>query len=397
MKKSALALAVAAALGVAAAAQADTTLYGSARVSVDWNNPDVGKDFANFFGIDSNNQYWQVFNNASRLGVRGSEDLGSGVSAIYQYEFGVDVTGGSNYFDSNRPRLVGIKSDLGTVSLGTQYTPYYNVVGYTDTFNSSKTFSQDYFLGSTVEGGKTNGITSGATLFGFPTLYQKGVAAVRKGFNVIYTTPTWNGLSAQGLVDMNGLSGPNSVDSWEWNVVYNNGPWFVGGTMLQAKDQEYANSETSSVTRHSDNQYGAVLGFDNKQFSAAFSWQMYDPERKSEPFCTTATVLCPSSDLQFAREKVSAYTGQLSYTFGNEVLRATFSYLNPNDIEVKTYIGELGFQHNLSKRTRLWVEGAYASEKLSNAKIPNNTVGLKNSDIKDANASFVSVGIRHDF
>jgi predicted porin len=39
---------------------------------------------------------WDVFDNGSRLGVRGEEDLGGGLSAIYQYEFGVDVTEGGN-------------------------------------------------------------------------------------------------------------------------------------------------------------------------------------------------------------------------------------------------------------------------------------------------------------
>ncbi len=46
MKKSAIAIAVAAALGTSAVAMAETTLYGSARVSVDWTNPDMS-DFAN--------------------------------------------------------------------------------------------------------------------------------------------------------------------------------------------------------------------------------------------------------------------------------------------------------------------------------------------------------------
>ena len=87
MKKSTLALALGAALGVSAVSQADTILYGSARVSVDWVNPDIDNhDLGPFFGID-NKDYWEVFDNASRLGVKGSEDLGAGLSAIYQYEF----------------------------------------------------------------------------------------------------------------------------------------------------------------------------------------------------------------------------------------------------------------------------------------------------------------------
>jgi len=124
MNKSILALAVAAALATPLTAQADTILYGSARVSVDYNDED---------GL-GNDAYWDIANNDSRLGVQGVEDLGGGLSAVYQYEFGVDVTGGGN-FESNRPKFVGLKGGFGKVTVGMQYTPYYNVAGVTDIFN----------------------------------------------------------------------------------------------------------------------------------------------------------------------------------------------------------------------------------------------------------------------
>lgn len=71
MKKSVLALAVVAALAAPLAAQADTILYGSARVSVDYNDDD------NLFNLFQGNASWDVVNNASRIGVQGSEDLGA--------------------------------------------------------------------------------------------------------------------------------------------------------------------------------------------------------------------------------------------------------------------------------------------------------------------------------
>ena len=130
MKKSILALAVAAALTAPLAAQADTILYGSARVSVDYNDEGSTDPF------DNDNGVWDVTNNSSRLGVLGSEDLGGGLSAIYQYEFGVDVTDGGN-LESNRPKYVGLKGGFGQISLGTQETPYYHVAGIIDIFNLS--------------------------------------------------------------------------------------------------------------------------------------------------------------------------------------------------------------------------------------------------------------------
>ena len=56
MKKSILALAVAAALTAPLAAQADTILYGSARVSVDYNDEGSTDPF------DNDNGVWDVTN-----------------------------------------------------------------------------------------------------------------------------------------------------------------------------------------------------------------------------------------------------------------------------------------------------------------------------------------------
>jgi predicted porin len=481
MKKSALALAVTAALGVSAAAQADTTLYGSARVSVDWNDPGKAGSTWTRFGVNefgnpvflgsfnlgprnidpnlprtvtanplglNNSQFWQVFDDDSRLGVRGSEDLGGGLSAIYQYEFGVNVVGGVNDFSgSSRPKWVGLQGGFGAITLGTQYTPYYNVIGYTDTFNSSKTFGQDYFLGSSSDPiSNTANMQQAQSIINDRLPFQKGVAAKRKGYSVVYTTPNWYGLSLQGLVQMNGIasssnqtcsqqptspvstynqcgqSSPTSIDSWEANISYANGPWFAGFAFLQAKDAIYqngvfqtqggANNVNGPVvngpnSRHTDNQYGVALGFDNKQFAAAFSWQMYNPGKKNIPFWDNVGIINGQFQtipgyLVIGHENVNTYTGQLSYTFGNEILRVSYSWLNPSNIDAAANILEAGFQHNLSKRTRLWVEYMYDQIAYPNITfITANGVTDKNTlnriTTKNANENTVSIGIRHDF
>ena len=68
MKKSVIAFTVAALCSVSVVVQADTTLYGSARVSVDYDDADSPKDS----GLDDPDSNWDIFNNASRLGVQGS-------------------------------------------------------------------------------------------------------------------------------------------------------------------------------------------------------------------------------------------------------------------------------------------------------------------------------------
>lgn len=336
MNKSAIALAIAAAMAATAGpVYAETTLYGSARVSIDWVDQDV-QDDENIPLLDSNDDYWEVVNNSSRLGVRGSEDLGNGLSAIYQYEFGVNVTGNTSYFNSNRPRWVGLKGDSwGAVTLGTQWTPYYNnSVGYLDQFNSGRSFGY-YLRNQNIDGVRT------------------GIAEFRRGTSVVYTTPNWSGFDAQAMLVMDGEGGKDSVDQWELGAKYNNAGFFAGFG--------YIGDEVTD-----DDQYSIALGYSTNSFGVGFAWQHYDP----------------SDDLQSVTpaDQVDAYALQGSYTFGNNIIRATYAYIDPDDLSEVNY-WEVGYQYNMSKRTRLWVE----------------YIGFEDDNDFSADSDAVSFGIRHDF
>jgi predicted porin len=68
---------------------------------------------------------------ASRLGFRGSEDLGGGMSAFFTLETGARIDTGTldaNNTIFNRQALVGLKTNMGSVALGRQYTPYHNAL-----------------------------------------------------------------------------------------------------------------------------------------------------------------------------------------------------------------------------------------------------------------------------
>ena len=90
MKKSLIALAVVAASG-AAMAQSSVTLYGVA---------DAGVGKIKSGGTDSSNKVEftsgsTMNNGTSRLGVRGTEDLGGGLKAGFNFETGLDLDDGS--------------------------------------------------------------------------------------------------------------------------------------------------------------------------------------------------------------------------------------------------------------------------------------------------------------
>ncbi|MEI2644645.1 MAG: porin, partial [Candidatus Competibacter sp.] len=218
MKKSIIALAVSTALVVPLTGQADTILYGSARVSVDYVD-EGGNSLNDLFDSDG---FLDVTDNSSRLGVLGSEELGGGLSAIYQYEFGVDITEGGN-LTSNRPKFVGLKGGFGQISVGTQETPYYHIVGIADTFNSGRTFGPGAWLGGAFAldaVGELSNVRGPGDL-------------VRSVDSLYYATPDVAGFGAEAMLVMDGVatnSDPfsKSVDIWNVALKYSNGPFFAG-------------------------------------------------------------------------------------------------------------------------------------------------------------------------
>jgi len=104
MKKKLLTLAVAAALPMATqAANAEVTIYGKIHASIDYVSYDDDKIVP---GGDTDSQ-WDVTSRASRLGFKGSEDLGDGLKLIWKLESGIDVSGGSGGL-SARNRYIGL-------------------------------------------------------------------------------------------------------------------------------------------------------------------------------------------------------------------------------------------------------------------------------------------------
>ncbi|MDB5962093.1 MAG: porin [Massilia sp.] len=128
MNKTMIAAAVLAAATSSAFAQTNVTIYGI-----------VDAGFVREMGGTSNaTKISSGVASVSRLGFRGVEDLGGGMSALFMLETGYKTdtgeidTAGSIF---NRQAFVGLKSTAGTVTLGRQYTPYYTTVSaYADPF-----------------------------------------------------------------------------------------------------------------------------------------------------------------------------------------------------------------------------------------------------------------------
>lgn len=116
MNKKLIAIGIAAALASPLAAQAGVEVYGQARASLDFvnNNTDVANQKDTKFSLSSN---------ASRIGFKGDEDLGNGLSLMWQLENNVDFDTGAA-FNGVRETFVGLGGGFGSVRAGNLDTPY---------------------------------------------------------------------------------------------------------------------------------------------------------------------------------------------------------------------------------------------------------------------------------
>ena len=189
MNKKLLTLAVAAAMVAPAAVMADATMYGKVRLAVE-SYDNAGTDFA------------RIQNYGSRIGVKGSEDLGGGLKAVYKMEFGVDIAGsvdefGSGNSISNRNAYVGLAGDWGTMVLGRHDTPL-----------KMSTGKLDYFGDQAGD----NGLS-----------YTEAQTDRRANGTLAYITPNMGGLTIAAAV----VPGENSqadglADAYSVAAMYNN-------------------------------------------------------------------------------------------------------------------------------------------------------------------------------
>lgn len=120
MKKSLIALAVMAASG-AAMAQSNVTLYGIVDL---W----VGS-MKSGLNADSKTVMESGGVSGSRWGLKGSEDLGGGLKAVFKIESGFNADTGAGNSGPNRQSYVGLAGGFGEVTIGNVYSAMDDVVG----------------------------------------------------------------------------------------------------------------------------------------------------------------------------------------------------------------------------------------------------------------------------
>jgi predicted porin len=363
------------------------TLYGVA---------DEALVFANNQGGHSNYYMRSGNNMASRFGLRGNEQLTATMSAIFDLQEGFDMDSGKQSSPGlmfNRQSFVGLQDTrLGTLTLGRQYTAYYQFLG---------------------QYGPVNMLT-GATgahpgdLDGFDT-------TIRLNNSVQYVTPQFGGFSAAAQYGFGEIAGSTQRGSAVSAAArYANGPFGIAVGYLRI----YNTGFTANQDPYASGSYGASSVTNG--FLSAGSVQHIAAAGTYKVGKTTLGL--NYSNVQFKAGNNSLFTDTAVFNTYGAVARydltstldvaAGYSYTHAsasNGISDAARYHQVSFkeQYHLSKRTTLYVLQAYqhASGKTLGINGIGNVVNAvasvgdsQNSTPSSGTSQFVGmVGLSHTF
>ncbi|RJF92179.1 porin [Noviherbaspirillum saxi] len=346
MKKTLLALAVLGAISGSAAAQTNVTVYGLMDLGYvrESGSPAVG----------SVNKLTSGIANGSRVGFRGTEDLGGGLSALFTIESGFQAdTGvmGQGGLLFGRQAFVGLQGGFGSVKLGRQYTPIDVTLGAIDPFG--------------------NGLTAKTV-----NLFARGYVS-RFDNGILYTTPKFGGFQADLGYGFGEVAGNNSAGRYlGGSVSYAAGPINVRLAYQDTNTRPTAAGVTPAVLAGSDQ--NLVLGA-TYNFGVATLHAAYGRTEADRGVTTTA-------EFDDAMIGVTVPVGAGRF-LANYVRRN--DDLATNDAN---FYG-IGYMHALSKRTTL-----YTSFGKMSGKGPVSRTYTVGSSIEGGTGNKgLAIGVRHTF
>ncbi|WP_345816701.1 porin (plasmid) [Paraburkholderia sp. PREW-6R] len=200
-----------------AAAQSSVTLYGILSEGVQYLSNSGGHSLVRLASGTNQNTRW---------GLRGTEDLGGGLSAIFTLENGFDLTSGALQQGGRlfgRQAFVGLQSTTyGTFTMGRQYDFFWD---------NLLQFQQAAVLGDYgVHIGDNDNMFGG----------------FRYNNTVKYVSPTWNGLTLAGMYGFSNNSDFSFNRMMAAGVTYNNGNFRFGAAFTNI-DRPGTAATTSAV------------------------------------------------------------------------------------------------------------------------------------------------------
>ncbi|WP_321783101.1 porin [Burkholderia pyrrocinia] len=343
MKKLALSTLSLALLGAAGAAhaQSSVTLYGVIDTSIAYVHGNDGQG----------NNSWQMLSGnlqGSRFGLKGAEDLGGGLKAIFQLENGFDPgTGklgqGNRMF--GRQAFVGLESSqYGTLTLGRQYDPLVDLV---------QAVTADNYFGST---------------FATPGDVDNNDNSLRVSNAIKYTSPVFAGFQAEAMYALGGVAGKTGAgQTWSVAAAYNNGPVGVAAGYFYANNPSptAAGLRSGWGSTTSDN---IVDGPINAAYVTAKSIGI--AQVAGQYVIGPVTVGLGYSNAQYKPDAASGFGSTEKYNTGRGfvtyqvtpplLLGVGYSYTKASgNTNAKYHQASLGADYSLSKRTDIYLVGAY--------------------------------------
>ncbi|CAM5196697.1 Putative porin OS=Castellaniella defragrans OX=75697 GN=HNR28_002513 PE=4 SV=1 [Castellaniella defragrans] len=385
MKKTLLAAALLAGFATAGVAQAETsvTLYGILDTGYGYQNFKYDHNGADLRARSSGLR--SGFVNGNRWGLKGSEDLGDGLRAIFQLENGFNIGTGSldggNMF--NRQAFVGLSSDnWGALTLGRQYSA-----------------GVDTFTG--IEG---NGLGDFDKVFGAVGLSS----GTRVNNSFKYTTPSFSGFKAVVLYGTGSTAGSNSTtvvrngdtdlgdrgSRASVGLSYTNGPLGIGAAYDRQSvyGQDVNGQNVDAMTSWNVN---GAYDFEVVKLSLMFGQDRngkigWNGDANANAFDGTGALTGVGLGAGYQDFKSNNWAVGLGAPIGPGTLYAYYNGSNSNlkdddkwgDAAGNIAAYQLQYQYPLSKRTKLYVYGSYM-----------HNVGY----VKDLNGTEGGIGINHKF
>jgi predicted porin len=378
MNKKLMALAVAGAMfapAVARAQAANVTIYGIMDVDLE-----VVSASASTAGVSIPSRE-RVTSNSSRLGFRGEEPLGNGMSAWFQIESSINGDGLGTSLGT-RNTGVGLKGNFGTVLYGQWDTPL-----------KVSTVGLDPF--GDVGIGAYCGVLCGPSFnVGAAQASQTNVSAgqpfdTRLANNVQYWTPNWNGFSARAAYGADETKSNSNValpidpKVYGLSGSYAGGPWYA--TIAYEK-----HTDTGALAAGKGNDH-------DTRFALSYVW---GPATLTGIYDTQSY----NDDTHGTNYKRNAWQILGTYVAGPGTFRAYYTKAN-NATGSSPLAGAgtsanqftVGYGYALSKRSEVYVLYTAINNSSAAAYDTSTAIGVKAAGLFGADPKGGLLGIKHVF
>ncbi|RKP45166.1 porin [Trinickia fusca] len=397
MKKHVISVAVLTAFAAPAFAQNSVTLYGLIDEGFNYtNNVNGGHVYELQSGVVQ----------GSRWGLKGSEDLGGGLKAVFQLENGFNVNNGKlgeGSREFGRQAFVGLSKDgFGTVTLGRQYDALV-----------------DYLAPLTANG------NWGGTIFSHPYDNDNTDNSFRVNNTVKYASPDFAGFQFGATYSFSNDTNFANNRQYSVGTQYTNGGLAVAAAYLQANNPGMTSG--GAIAGPNSSGQGADENFISTRlriFGAGVNYT-FGPATAGFVY-TNSTINNPTgNDNMFVgNDSVVATTGALAHAGVNRLRFQNFEINGKYQLTPALYLGAqyvytmenydttagsakpkihtfgLMADYNLSKRTDVYVQGAFqqvAGDKTGSSTLDSAFIPGADDHSSTSKQVLARVGIRHKF